>query len=127
MQKGEQIDPFLLRLQEIRNQVTFVGSTPDPEFMDRIALNTVSEEWETFVQSIFGRATLPGWEEMWVALHQEELRRMTKAGSSGMGGRIKKEEEDATLASARQQGKSKNKDISKVKCFHCGELGHYAS
>ena len=28
-----------------------------------------------------------------------------------------------------QQGvqKRKNKDISKVKCFNCGELGHYAS
>ena len=23
--------------------------------------------------------------------------------------------------------KRKKKDLSKVKCFHCGELGHYAS
>jgi len=53
---------------------------------------------------------------------------MTKAGSSGKGVRVKKEEEeDAALASAGQQGKRKKKDISKVKCFHCGELGHYAS
>lgn len=59
MQKGEEIDPFLLRLQGIRNQLTFVGSTPDPYFMVRTALNAISEEWETFVQSILGRATLP--------------------------------------------------------------------
>ena len=44
MQKGEQIDPFLLRLQEIRDQLTSVGSTPDPEFMVRIALNAVSKD-----------------------------------------------------------------------------------
>ena len=42
--------------------------------------------------------------------------------------RIKKEkEEDVALASVGQQGKRKKKDISKVKCFHWGELGHYAS
>ena len=51
---------------------------------------------------------------------------MTKT-SSGKGARVKKEEEDATLASAGQQGKGKKNDISKVKCFNCGELGHYAS
>ena len=51
---------------------------------------------------------------------------MTKVGSSGKGSRIKKEEEDVALASAGQQGKRKKKDISKVKCFHCGDMGHYA-
>jgi len=40
--------------------------------MVRTALNAISEEWEKFVQSILGRATLPGWEEMWGTLHQEE-------------------------------------------------------
>eukprot|EP00253_Pinus_taeda_P021256 PITA_21256 len=100
-QKGELVDPFFLRLQEIHDQLTSAGSTPDPIY---------------------------GWEEMCAAHHQEEIRRMTKAGSSGKGGRIKKEEvEDATLASAGQQGKRQKKDISKVKCFHCGELGHYPS
>ena len=65
---------------------------------------------------------------MCAALRQEEIRRLTKAGSSGKGSRIKKkEEEDAALASGGQQGKRKKKAISKVKCFHCGELGHYAS
>jgi len=95
--------------------------------MVRTALNAVSEDWETFVQSILGRETLPSWEEMWAALRQEEIRKLTKAGSSGKGVRVKKEEEDAALASAGQQGKRKKKDISKVKCFNCGELGHYAS
>ena len=38
MQKGEEIDPFLLKLQVIRDQLTSMGSTPDPEFMVRTAL-----------------------------------------------------------------------------------------
>lgn len=55
---------------------------------------------------------------------------MTKAGSSDKGAQVKKEEEeDATLASSGQQGqqKRKKKDISKVRCFKCGELGHFAT
>ena len=39
---------------------------------------------------------------------------------------MKKEyEEDATLASKRQP--KKKKDHSKIKCFQCGEMGHFAS
>lgn len=79
-----------------------MGSTSDPEFMVRIALNAVSEDWETFVQSILGRATLPSWEEMWSALRQKEIRKLTKAESSSKGVRVQKEEEDASLASAGQ-------------------------
>lgn len=50
-QKGEEIGPFLLRLQGIRDQLTSVGSTPYPKFMVRTSLNAVTEDWETFVQS----------------------------------------------------------------------------
>jgi len=103
MYKGEEIDLFLLRLLGIRDKLTSVGSTPHLEFMVRTALNVVTEDWETFVQSILGRATLLSLEEMWAALRQEELRRLTKAGSSGKVAQVKKEE-DAPFASAGQQG-----------------------
>ena len=40
--------------------------------------------------------------------------------------KVKKEdEEDATLASKKQL--KKKKDISKIKCFQCGEMGHYST
>ena len=31
------------------------------------------------------------------------------------------------LASEGKQEKRKRKDLSKIKCFHCGEMGHYAT
>ena len=31
------------------------------------------------------------------------------------------------LTSEGKQEKRKKKDLSKIKCFHCGELGHYAT
>ena len=40
---------------------------------------------------------------------------------------MKEEEEDAALASAGKQENRKKKDLSKVKCFHCGELGHFVN
>lgn len=127
MQKGEQIDPFLGRLKEIRDEPTSIGATSDQKLMVRISLNAVSEDWEVFVQSILGRAALLDWEEMWAALRQEEIKRLSKAGSSDKGIKIKEEEEDASLASEGKQEKRKKKDLSKVKCFNCGELGHYVS
>lgn len=41
--------------------------------------------------------------------------------------KVKQEEEDVALASEGKQEKRKKKDLSKIKCFHCGEMGHYAT
>ena len=58
------------------------------------------------VQNILGRVTLPDWVEMCAALHQEEIRRLSKVRSSSKGIRIKKEEEeDVALASEGKQEK----------------------
>ena len=85
-------------------------------------MTEVIEDWETFVQSILGRDSLPSWEEMWAFLQQEEVKRLTKVGSSGRGSHVKKEEEDVALASLGQQRKKKmkKKDICNVRCFKCG-------
>ena len=107
--------------------MTSIGAMLDEEMLVRTALNAILEDWEVFVHILLGKSNLPDWEELWVTLRQEEIRPLTKAGSSSKGVRIKKEEkEDAALASAGKQEKRK-KDLSKVKCFHCGELGHYAN
>jgi len=65
--------------------------------MVRTALNAITKDWETFVQIILGRASLPSWEEMWPALPQEQIKRLTKVGSSSKGIRVKKEEEEDVL------------------------------
>ena len=49
MKKGQSIDTFLEGLNEIRDQFTVIGATPDQELMLRTALNAVSEDWEVFV------------------------------------------------------------------------------
>ena len=100
-----------------------MGATPDEGLLVRTALNAVSKEWETFVQSILGRAALPSWADMWAILRQEEIRRITKKQNiSGENVRMKRDkEDDATLASKERKAAGKKKrDVSKVRCFNCG-------
>ena len=55
-----------------------MGVKVEDDVMVRIALNAVIEDWETFFQSILGRADLPDWDNLWAIMRQEELRRFTK-------------------------------------------------
>eukprot|EP00253_Pinus_taeda_P015619 PITA_15619 len=111
MQNRERIDPYLTRIQEIWDQLSIVGATPQATELVQLALNSLSEKW------------------------QKELRRdLVKSSISGSNSRLKqvKEEENVALASkgpSQQQGEQqkKKKSLSKVKCFKCGELGHYST
>jgi len=58
---------------------------------------------------------------------RQDLVKSTISGiNNNSGMKQVKEEENVTLASKGQQEKrGRKKDLSKVKCFRCGELGHY--
>lgn len=74
MQKGEDIDPFLTRVQEVRDQLVVAGVTPQPRVLVRLTPNSISEEWQVFIQSVLGKDKLLEWDRMWSDLQQEELR-----------------------------------------------------
>lgn len=58
MQKGECVDPFLTKLPETQDELYDVGSAPQDSKLVRLALNSVSDEWQVFVQSILGGVNL---------------------------------------------------------------------
>ena len=68
MQKGKHIDLFLTKLQETRDELAAVGSTHQGSEMVKVALNSILEEWQVFVQSILGRAALLNYESMWATI-----------------------------------------------------------
>eukprot|EP00253_Pinus_taeda_P036008 PITA_36008 len=85
------------------------------------------------IDSVNGREKLAGWERLWSDLVQEEIRRNTRDGSSSKAS----DEENCALAAKAKKGKNKKashsavkgkkQDMSKVKCFHCHQHGHYAT
>lgn len=103
----------------------------------RTALFGVASTWSTFVQVVVGRENMPSWDRFWDDFIQEEIRRGFVRGNSSMGGEV---EENVALATKGKKGKSmkgptgggkafgkgKGKDLRKVKCWHCQEMGHYA-
>ena len=83
-----------------------------------------------------GREKLSDWERLWLDLMQEEIKRSTQDGSSSKDD----DEENLALASKVRKGKGKAShsksnsshggkkgDKSKVRCFNCHEMGHYAT
>ena len=62
--------------------------------MVRTALNAVTEDWETFVQSVLGRADLPNWDSTWEILRQDVLCRFTKRQYNTGSRNVKNEEEE---------------------------------
>ena len=59
MTKGEDMEHFLSRLQSIRDLLTATGAKVEDDVIVRTALDAVTNEWETFFQSILGRAKPP--------------------------------------------------------------------
>ena len=59
MKKGEGIDPFLNKIQDIWDQLGAIGEEPQTIELVHFSLNSVSKEWEIFIQGIFGRDKLP--------------------------------------------------------------------
>jgi len=49
MQKGKQVDPFLMKLKETHDELSVSRHTPQDLELVRLALNSISNEWQVFV------------------------------------------------------------------------------
>ena len=90
----------------------------------------------SYQDSVNGGKKLPNWERLWSDLVQEEFKRNTRDGSSSKTD----DEEIFSLDGKENKGKGKKsyykyeidkegkkRDMSRVKCFHCHNHGHYAT
>ena len=86
--------------------------------MVMISLKGFIDEWKPFIKGVISKEMLTNCNRLWEEYIQEELRDKDLHPT-------KRADEDVALA-IRMKGKQK-KDLSKVKCFNCGEMGHFSS
>jgi hypothetical protein len=109
-------------------------------------MNSFTKPWGPFVWGIVAREVMPTWERMWDDFVQEEIRLVAKAYGQqqtvsgeesltlwtkgkkniGHGGR-----QGPKFGAPPQGGESSSssgqrRDMSIVRCFACGKMGHYA-
>jgi hypothetical protein len=137
MKKGESVASFYSKIAQIRDHLLVTSVTVDDDDLVQGIFHGLPSSWETFLSSVSGREIQPTFERLWHDCLEEESRTATKSKPS--------KEEHSTLAS-RFKGKKKvtfhkgsqkkisikgtfkgkNIDTSKIKCFNCNKLGHFA-
>jgi len=135
-EKGDTISMFLNKLIACRDELASVGITAADDDMGILALLSLPKSWHSYQYSLNEREKLPDLERIWSDLMQEEIRRSTRDGVSSE----QDDEENLALASKARKVKGKASqskfssshggekfDKSKERCFHCHEVGHYAT
>ena len=133
MEKGDIIPKYLTKFVHCKDELGSVGVTVDEEYLVSLSLLGLPKSWHSYEDFVNGREKLSGWEQLWSDLVQEDIRQGTRDGSSSKN----EDEENFTLAAKARKGKGnknpsksgakgKKQYLSKVKCFHCHEHGHFA-
>jgi hypothetical protein len=142
MGKTDTVTSYLSRFTQIRDELGAVGDIVDSSELVQTALNGFTKSWESFVHGIVAREHMPSWERLWDDFIQEETRRGSGSTSQQQGvedgdevdltfvakGKMKTKQGPkfgAKEQQSRGQGEQQKKDMSKVRCFACGEMGHY--
>eukprot|EP00253_Pinus_taeda_P021218 PITA_21218 len=132
-EKGDSMPKYLTKFTQCQDELVSVGMIVDDEDLVSLALLGFPKSWNSYQDSVNGWEKLPGWERLWSDLVQEEIRRNTRDKSSSKAS----DEENCALVAKAKKGKNKKashssakgkkQDMSKVKCFHCHQHGHYAT
>jgi hypothetical protein len=134
MSKGEGVAAYLTKVKQMIDELIAVGVKLSPAEIVKSALKGFPKEWDPFIAGIVARENLPSWDRLWDDCCQEEICRgkdmdededeENLALTSKKGTKGKK----ASVPRGGATGSSKpKKDLSHIKCYVCGELGHYAS
>jgi hypothetical protein len=138
MARGENVTSYLTRLTQVRDELAVVGDIIHEEELLCIALNGFGKHWDVFVKCVVGHEKMPTWERLWAEFIQEKIWEGSQRGEQK---KKSEDEENLALASkskgkskmsstegtSSKQGRKKKFDTSKVKCFACHQLGHFAS
>lgn len=140
--KSETITSYFTKIMQIRDQLKAIGDMVDEDELCSTILNYFPNSWESFVQSM---STIPGpctFNLPYDFFIEEE----TRLNSRKTRGQPVQEDENLALVAKERKRKGKKQhdrrkpsegrhshsnkkfkqDGSKIQCFGCNKLGHYA-
>jgi hypothetical protein len=137
MEKGESIASFCSRIAQIRDQHLVISVTVDDDALVQDIFDGLPSSWETFLSNVSGREIQPMFERLWHDCLQEESRTTTrseptKEEHSTLALRFKRKKKVTFQKGSQRKSntkvmfKGKSIDTSKIKCFSCNKLGHFA-
>eukprot|EP00253_Pinus_taeda_P031557 PITA_31557 len=139
MTKVESVVHYLGRVKQVSDDLTAIGEAVAPIELVKIVVAGLPKSWEVFGDVVTSRENLPNWDRFWDDCVQCEIWKICSGGV-----KIADEEDVALIARGKNKGKAKkgassnrvkgkekkkkkDMDISKVKCWACQKMGHYAT
>jgi hypothetical protein len=133
MNKSETVSNYFMRISQIKDQLAAIGDAVEDVELVTTTLNGFPSSWDPFVQGICARSKLPKFDKLWSDCSQEESRLISKSQKTNddenqsLATHVKKRKERREVSPKKAKRPRYKKDASKVRCYNCKKLGHYAS
>eukprot|EP00253_Pinus_taeda_P003752 PITA_03752 len=139
MTNTESVVHYLGKVKQVSDDLTAIGEAIAPTELVRIVVAGLPKSWEVFGDVVTSRENLLNWDRFSNDCVQHEIQ---KTSSGGV--KIADKEDVALISKGKNKGKAKkgassdgakgkekkekkDKDMSKVKCWACQKMGHYAA
>jgi hypothetical protein len=122
-----------MRISQIKDQLAAIGDPVDDVELVTTTLNGFPSSWDPFVQGICARSKLPKFNKLWADCTQEESRLISKSQKTNddenqaLVAQVKKRKEREEGSPKKSKRPRYKKDASKIRCYNCKEMGHYAA
>jgi hypothetical protein len=123
MGKEESVSSYLTRVAQVKDGLAAIGEVISDSELVKISLNGFTKDWEVFVKCMVGREHLPDWSKLWDDFTREEIRERSQSSDQKTD---RSDESVALVATSKKKGSS-GRDVSKVRCYCCNQLGNLAS
>jgi hypothetical protein len=132
MNKSETVSNYFMRILQIKDQLAAIGDSVDDAELVTTTLNGFPSSWDPFVQGICARSKFPKFDKLWTDCTQEESRLISKSQKTNdeenqaLVAHVKKRKERREASLKKTRRPHHKKDVSKIRCYTCKKLGHYA-
>jgi hypothetical protein len=135
MGKDDSVATFFSKITQAKDQLIAIGVPVDDDDLVQTAFDGLLESRGVFLASVNGREVQPNFDRLWHDCLEEEGRLKSRNESSllrdhALSAKTKKWKKfpQAKGKGKKPQGKLShlNPHLSKLKCFNCNKLGHYA-